>query len=100
VVWLILLAVAIGVLAGFWLGALYGVLLVPVLVGLVVGTEEWRTRRRGGLADRSAHVDENRPPFGNYNDRYGQDPVTAWQDEPSRGPAAPGVNVGEGDSAP
>jgi len=100
VVWLILLAVAVGVLAGFWLGALYGVLLVPVLIGLVVGVEEWRTRRRKGLGDRSAHFDANRPPFGNYNDRYGQDPVTAWQDEPSRGPAAPGVKLDEGDRAP
>jgi hypothetical protein len=99
-VWLILLAVAVGILAGFWFGALYGVLLVPVLVGLVVAIEERRTRRRTGLGDRSAHFDANRPPFGNYNDRYGQDPVTAWQDEPSRGPAPPGVNVDEADRVP
>ena len=99
-IWLILLAVAVGILAGFWIGALYGVVLVLVLVAVVVAVEERRTRRFSGLGDRSAHFDANRPPFGNYNDRYGQDPVTAWQDEPSRGPAAPGVKVDEGDKAP
>lgn len=99
-VWLILLAVAAGILAGYWLGALYGVLLVPVFIGLVVALEEWRTRRRKGLGNRSAHFDANKPQFANYNDRYGQDPVTAWQDTPSRGPAAPGVNVDEDDTAP
>ena len=74
-VWLILLAVAVGVLAGFWLGALYGVLLVPVLIGLVVGVEEWRTRRRKGLGDRSAHFDANRPPFGKSLSK----PAMAWK---------------------
>ncbi len=77
-VWLILLAVAAGILAGFWLGALCGVLLVPIFVGIVVALEERRTRQRRGLGDRSAHFDANKPPFANYNDRYGQDPVTAW----------------------
>ncbi|HTI30053.1 MAG TPA: hypothetical protein VL687_06820 [Methylomirabilota bacterium] len=99
-VWLILLAVAAGILAGFWLGALYGVLLVPVFVGLVVALEEWRTRRRRGVGNRAAHFDANKAQFANYTDRNGPDSVTAYQDIPSRGPAAPGVNVDEGDRAP
>jgi hypothetical protein len=102
VVWLLLVAVALGVLAGFWLGALYGVLLVPVFIGLVVGVEEWRTRRRKGLGDRSVHFDENQHQFRNYTDALtrGVDVPTALSDSPSRDAAAPGANVDVGDRAP
>jgi hypothetical protein len=98
VVWLLLLAVALGVLAGFWLGALYGVLLVPVFIGLVVGVEEWRTRRRNSLGDRSVHFDENQHQFRNYTDALtrGVDVPTAVSDAPSRDSTPPDVRVDHG----
>ena len=104
--WLILLAVIIGLLATAWLfstigivGILYGILLIPTLVGVVVALEE-RARRRSGKGDRSAHFDANKPQMANYNATQGQDPVTAYGDKPTTASTPGGIRVDEGDKAP
>jgi hypothetical protein len=106
VVWLILLAVLVGlgltyllaINLGF-MGAFFGILLIPVLIAVVVAIEE-RGRRRAGLGDRSSHFDANKPQMANYNAVQGQDPVTAYGDKPTRASTPGGVNVDEGDRAP
>ena len=103
--WLILLAVLLGLVAAYLLaislgfvGALFGILLIPVLMAVVVAVEE-RARRRRGLGDRSAHFDANKPQMSNYNAVQGQDPVTAYADKPTTASAPGGVKVDEGDRA-
>ncbi len=105
-VWLILLAVAVGLAATYllattlgYVGALLGILLIPVLMAVVVAVEE-RARKRSGLGDRSAHFDANKPQMSNYNAVQGQDPVTAYSDKPTTASTPGGVSVDEGDRAP
>ena len=105
-VWLILLAVLLGLLATAWLfsamgivGVLYGILLIPTLVAVVVAVEE-RARRGTGKGDRSAHFEANRAQMANYNATQGQDPVTAYGDKPTAASTPRGVKVDEGDRAP
>ena len=107
-VWLILLAVALGAVTTYWLGtnvglmgAFAGIMFTPILVGILVAVEERRTRRRSGLGDRSAHFDANKAGMANYTDAAGLgDWVTAYGDKPSRDSTPTGVKVDEGDRAP
>jgi hypothetical protein len=107
VVWLILLAVVIGIVTTFWLGtnvgilgAFLGILLIPVLIGVVVAIEE-RSRGRSGLSDRSSHFDASKPQMANYTDAAGVgDWVTAYGDKPTAASTPRGVKVDEGDQAP
>lgn len=99
-VWLILLTVLMGIVATYWLGtnlgflgALLGILLTPIVIGVAVAIEE-RTRRRIGFGDRSAHFDQNKPQMANYTDATGLgDWVSAYGDKPSRNSTPPGVKV-------
>ena len=108
-VWVILVVAAFGVWLYWWLvsqlgvlGALLGLLLIPVMLGVAVAIRDRLDRRRhSGMRDASAQFDANRPNLVSYNDASGLGNwPTAYGDQPSSDSTPPGVSVEERDLAP